>query len=318
MTATHDQPATTPRWLHAWAVLTVCATLPLLLLGAEVTTKQVGMVDPQGFRTPWHMLTVPLRERGLGFVIEHSHRLAGFIVGTCIIVLAVGLWRCEPRRGVRWLGAAALAAVIVQGLLGGFRVQLNALAGRDLAFVHGLFAQLVFATLVSLAFLTSRGAAAGLYPVRPELRRLTLVVAVLVYLQIVFGALVRHTELPAGPRLHLFFAAVVAGAVVWLLRAVLESRPHARAMAVTAWLLVGLVAVQVGLGVEAWLARFAVPGWPQLRPAGVHAEVLRSIHYLVGALVFATAVVLTLQARLGRPWAVVREGVPAERLEGAA
>src|SRR5687767_11810716 len=83
-------------WLHRWAVLTVCATLPLLLLGAEVTTKQVGMVDAVGFRPPWHMLTVPLRERGLGFVIEHSHRLAGFVVGTCIIVLAVGLWRWEP------------------------------------------------------------------------------------------------------------------------------------------------------------------------------------------------------------------------------
>src|SRR4029077_14662052 len=87
-----------PRWLHSWAVLTVCATLPLLLLGAEVTTKQVGMVDPQGFRTPWHMLTVPLKEMGLGFVIEHSHRLAGFVVGTCIIVLAGGLWFGQSQR----------------------------------------------------------------------------------------------------------------------------------------------------------------------------------------------------------------------------
>ena len=42
-----------PRWLHWWAVFTACAALPLVLLGAEVTTKQVGMVDPQGFRAPW-------------------------------------------------------------------------------------------------------------------------------------------------------------------------------------------------------------------------------------------------------------------------
>src|ERR1700736_635287 len=118
------------RWLHRWALLTACATLPLLLLGAEVTTKQVGMVDQQGFRPPWHMLTVYLQDhglvqtRGLGFVIEHSHRLVGFVVGTCIIVLAVGLWRKERRRWVRWLGITALAGVIVQGLLGGFRVQL--------------------------------------------------------------------------------------------------------------------------------------------------------------------------------------------------
>src|SRR5881397_3067681 len=112
---THDSPV----WSHRWAVITVCATLPLLLLGAEVTTKQVGMVDPQGFRPPWHMLTVPRQELGLGFIIEHSHRLAGYVVGTCTIVLAVSFWFFEPRRWVRYLAVSALGAVIVQGLLGG-------------------------------------------------------------------------------------------------------------------------------------------------------------------------------------------------------
>ena len=47
-----------PRWLHAWAVLTVCAALPLVLLGAEVTTKQIGMVDPQGFRELNQFMTI--------------------------------------------------------------------------------------------------------------------------------------------------------------------------------------------------------------------------------------------------------------------
>ena len=41
-----------PRWIHWCAVLTVCAALPLLTLGAEVTTRGVGMVDPRGFRWP--------------------------------------------------------------------------------------------------------------------------------------------------------------------------------------------------------------------------------------------------------------------------
>src|SRR5215470_6250411 len=81
-----------PRWVHILAVLTVCASLPLVLLGAEVTTRQVGMVDPQGLRTPWHIFTAPLRERGLGYVIEHGHRFAGWVVGVFAIVLAVSLW----------------------------------------------------------------------------------------------------------------------------------------------------------------------------------------------------------------------------------
>src|ERR1051325_9852949 len=103
MTGASPAPAASPRWVHWWAVLTVCATLPLLILGAEVTTKKVGMADPTGFRVPWHMLLVELWEKGLGFVIEHSHRLAGYVIGTCSIELAVALWRCDPRRWVRWM-----------------------------------------------------------------------------------------------------------------------------------------------------------------------------------------------------------------------
>src|SRR5438270_6171843 len=136
-----NAPPTTPRWLNVWAVVTVLATVPLLLLGAEVTSRDVGMADQVSLRTPWHILTIDLREYGLGFVIEHSHRTAGWLVGVCTIVLTVSLWLKEPRRWLRRLGMAALVAVIAQGVLGIFRVQLNALFGRHLALVHGCFAQ---------------------------------------------------------------------------------------------------------------------------------------------------------------------------------
>ena len=100
-----------PRWLHAWAVLTAVAALPLVLLGAEVTTKQVGMVDDVGFRPPWHLLTASLRERGLGYLIEHGHRLAGFVVGTMAIVLALGCLAAVRRGPARagWVAAAVVA-----------------------------------------------------------------------------------------------------------------------------------------------------------------------------------------------------------------
>ena len=63
--------APVPRWLHRWAVATVCAALPLVLLGAEVTTRQVGMADPQSVRTPWYVFTVPVPE-----LLERGHRLS--------------------------------------------------------------------------------------------------------------------------------------------------------------------------------------------------------------------------------------------------
>ena len=43
-------------------------------------------------------------------------------VGLLTIILAVWTWRVEKRRWLRFLGLAALATVIVQGILGGLTV----------------------------------------------------------------------------------------------------------------------------------------------------------------------------------------------------
>src|SRR5438874_13825594 len=102
------------RWLHSWAVLTVCATVVLLALGAVVTTFRVGMADPLWPTYPWHLLLISWEEPGPGFLVEHTHRLAGYLVGCCVIGLALGFWFGESRRPLRWLGVVALAGVVVQ------------------------------------------------------------------------------------------------------------------------------------------------------------------------------------------------------------
>src|SRR5579875_4106442 len=81
-----------PRWLHAWSVLSAGVAVAVLGLGAVVTTFQVGMADPVWPTVPWHLALIDWSEPKPGFVIEHSHRLAGYIVGCCTIVLALGLW----------------------------------------------------------------------------------------------------------------------------------------------------------------------------------------------------------------------------------
>src|SRR5262249_7711862 len=146
---------TVPKWLRRWAVFTVCATFVLLALGAVVTTFGVGMADPIWPTYPWHLMLVSWQEPRPGFLIEHTHRLAGYLVGCCVIVLAIGLWRKDPRPWMRKLGFIALAAVIVQGLLGGFRVYLDKEMGVDLKLIHGCLAQLVFALLVAVALFAS-------------------------------------------------------------------------------------------------------------------------------------------------------------------
>src|SRR5262245_37946557 len=297
MTDKDRQPSGYRRWPHAWAVLTVCATVPLVLLGATVTTKQVGMVDPVGFREPWHMLKVPLREVGLGFVIEHSHRLAGFVVGSCVIVLAAGLWLREPRRWVRVLGLVALLGVSAQGLLGGFRVNLNAVMGNNLALIHGCFAQLVFALLVSLALFTSRSWTTDEDTEESQaLRRWSILTALLVYLQIVLGAVVRHKDLVFGARAHLLAAFAVTGAVIWLAKLVMENHASQRHRLAPVWTLVLLVGVQLFLGVESWMSRFGSAEWRQVQPLTDQPDLMRTLHFFTGSLVFATTIVVALQA----------------------
>jgi heme A synthase len=274
-------------------VLTVCAAVPLVLLGAEVTTKQVGMVDRVGFRPPWHLLSVPFRALGLGYLIEHAHRLAGFLVGTCSIVLAVGLWLKARHPLLRWMGWVALAAVSLQGVLGIFRVDLDYLFGPNLALVHGLFAQVTFAVLVSVAVMTSR-AWAGAAVNDPALRRLALVFAILVYAQIAFGALVRHLTSRPAQRAHVLFAFVVVAAAVWLLRAVWEQKRD-RPLRRTAVLLGALLVLQLGLGVEAWVGRFGSGVLPEhMNSPNLALDAVRSGHFVIGTLLFATAVALAL------------------------
>jgi heme A synthase len=319
-----DTTPNTPRWLHVWAVVTVLATLPLLLLGAEVTTRDVGMADQVPLRTPWHILTINLREYGLGFVIEHSHRTAGWIVGVCIIVLAVSLWLKAPRRWLRWLGVAALAAVVIQGALGGFRVQLNALFGREMALVHGCFAQLVFALLASIALLTARAWwASPAEPVGAEGKRLrtwSVVVAALLYLQIILGSVVRHTDALFGPRAHLLTAFLAVAAVVWLVKFVLDSTARDSGMTLFVSVLAVLLVAQLFLGVEAWLGKFFDPRTAlatQIRPLTRDPSLFRSLHYLVGALMFTDAVLVALWAHR-RPVEVPEPSVSAvKHLEGA-
>ena len=313
-----------PRWLHWLAVFTVCAALPLVLLGAEVTTKGAGMVDPQGFRAPWHLLAAVLRECGLGFLIEYSHRLAGMLVGVCCIILAVQLWRTGRRPLDRCLGLLALAGVVIQGLLGIFRVDQ---VSRELAFVHGLFGQVVFAVLVSVAVMTSRAWAAG-QAQRAGLRRLALALVALMFAQVAFGAFIRHFAGPDRPfslayvlvaqRLHLLTAFAVVVSVVWAFFSVRALPTTDRTLRRVSGLLAVIVTAQVLLGVEAWFARFGA-GVGEGAPApGLGTDLVRSLHVLVGALLFATTVVFTLLVYRPGTATVALPAAPPRPLEGAA
>jgi cytochrome c oxidase assembly protein subunit 15 len=266
-------------------------------LGAEVTTKQVGMADTTSVREPWYLFTLTWRqlwEQGPGLVIEHSHRTAAWLVGLAAIVLAAGMWFGARGTGLRLAGLLGLLLVIAQGLLGIFRVRLNAWVGPEMAMVHGLFAQIVFATLVGIAVVTSKSWRRIVPAVESTgIRRLAAFLAAATYLQIVFGALVRHQHSPHAQRAHALFAFAVVAGVVWLVKEVWQESEDGSVRR-AAGILLGLVAIQVALGVESWLRRFGAGVPVETLGSNAISDFVRSAHFLVGALLFSTTVAMNL------------------------
>jgi len=321
------QNQSTPRWLHAWAVLTVLVTLPLLFFGAEVTTKDAGLSDPQGYRHPWELLKALAESVGFGGLqIEYSHRVAGFTVGICAIVLVTGLWLFERRRWICWAAVAALGLIGTQGVLGICRVDYNEAGGRIYAMIHGCFAQIVIAALVSVALFTSRGWTQDRDGAQasPVLRRWSLLTVLLVYGQLVLGSIVRHSDFLLGSRLHVLGAFVVLAAMLWLVK--LSSEPLALAgggpppanaggsLSFPLKVLMVLVSLQIMLGTEAWLGR-AMQFYLR-EPGSMASDWVRSAHYVLGTAIFATCVVIAWNAN--RREIVVERPAQVRTLEGAA
>src|SRR5512139_2716975 len=108
------------RWAHALALTTATATLLLIFVGGVVTNTGSGLAVPDWPTTfGYNMFLYPWSKMIGGIFFEHSHRLVASTVGLLTIALALAFWFYEQRRWLRWLGIAALALVIAQGVLGG-------------------------------------------------------------------------------------------------------------------------------------------------------------------------------------------------------
>jgi cytochrome c oxidase assembly protein subunit 15 len=198
-------------WIHALALLAIALTFILIAIGGNVTSLGAGMAFPEGWTTSgyWSLIApVETWAQEPHKFWEHVHRLVGYLVGIVFIALVAGLWLREhwlaKRRGERrrtWLASVATLAlllVIVQGVLGATRVDLNSTA---LAFIHGINGQLILALTVLIAAATSRPWLAVARDPAQRDRRLGRgarlagwgLLAVLV-LQLIMGAAVRHTN----------------------------------------------------------------------------------------------------------------------------
>ena len=225
-----------------------------------------------------------------GVLYEHSHRLIGSIVGFLTIALMVSIWAKDARKWLKWLGVITLVAVIAQGVMGGLRVT-N--LSRVLAIIHACFAQAFFALTACLALFTSRSWLQKSVKIETtdaaRLRNLSLITLGLIYIQFIFGAVLRHT----GNRLdaHLLFAVLVTIHIFLLLRRILKNYQDNPALVRLILSLGGLLAVQLTLGFGAYLAEFTTFGEGV---APVASVIITTAHVAIGALMLVVSVVLTL------------------------
>ena len=142
--------------LHLFALLVAASTALLIFAGGMVTSTGSGLSVPDWPNTyGWFMFSFPVEYWVGGIFYEHTHRLIASTVGFFILVLAIWLWRAEPRAWVRRLGYIALGAVITQGILGGLTVRY--LLPDPISIAHASLAQIVFCLTVTIALVTSRG-----------------------------------------------------------------------------------------------------------------------------------------------------------------
>ncbi len=298
------------RGLHRFAVILACCVVFLISAGALVTSTGSGLSVPDwplsyGSLNPpnwWTISTVRA---------EHGHRLIAGTVAMMTVLLAVWVGVREERRWVRRLAYLAVAAVLTQALLGGLTVLF--FLPTPISVSHAALAEIFLCLTVTLALVTSRWwraaererpALAG----SPELFRAARLTAILVFAQILLGAVMRHSgaglAIPDFPLVfgglfppHLDFGIAVhyahrLGAVVVTVAIVVTLIRSRRIGAGGAGLrLLGialaiLVAIQISLGGAVVLTG--------------KATLPNTVHVATGATLLATAVLTTLASwRLG-------------------
>lgn len=296
--------------LAVFAVLGSAWVFVLVTLGAFTTSIGAGMAFPD-----WPLSNGSVNPHGwltnLSMFAEHSHRLSGTTMGLITIVLAVWLWRTEPRRWVRNLGWWALAIVVIQGILGGTRVLLDSVhvpgfamtLGQMLRIPHGVLAQVYVCILFAIAASVSRGWIQRPRPVSRIVRRLGLLCVVLLFVQLTIAATMRHNF--AGLAIPTFPQSTPAGDWLpnaWDYRVVLNFAHRVMALVLTFTLVAFAIGLWFGRGISlgmrcgasvmvALLALQILLGahviWQSRQPH------ITTGHVVCGALLLATTFLLT-------------------------
>jgi heme a synthase len=280
------------RGLHRFAIFTASVTLVLIVAGALVTSNDAGLSVPDWPTSFGSIYKIPHMVGGIRY--EHTHRMVAEFVGLLTIILAVWTWRVEKRRWMRLLGLAALATVIVQGILGGLTVLF--FLPPIISSAHALVAQTFFCIAVAIGVFTGRRwieeqPRTELDQRRPALFTLILLAIFVLYVQLFLGAMFRHHGLSWWP--HVVNAGLVAIVISWTTIRAITVYPHVEAIRRPAVAILFLMLTQLCLGFLAFITR-VMWGKDAVQPE-LPMVISTVVHVAVGALLLAATVVLAIQ-----------------------
>lgn len=180
-----------PKGLRRFSKLTCFSTLFLIFAGGMVTSTNSGLSVPD-WPLSYGTLFPPMVG---GIFYEHGHRMVASAVGFFVLCLTIWLGMKEQRMWVRRLGIAALAAVVLQGILGGLTVLF--LLPTPVSVAHAVLAQTFFVITIVIAYSLSlerqrrQVEPASIYS---GVTKMAVILGVFIYLQLILGALMRHTS----------------------------------------------------------------------------------------------------------------------------
>ena len=183
-------------WVRRLSKLLVLSTLFLIFAGALVKSHEVGLSVPDWPTSyGYQMFAFPLSDMIGGIFYEHGHRMIAAIVGLLTLILAFSIYHTDDQLWLKKTGFFALGLVIAQGLFGGLTVLF--LQPTPISVIHALFAQTFFMVTILIAYGISDERAHRIPYDKvdyAELRIPAYWVTGLVYVQLIIGALMRHTQ----------------------------------------------------------------------------------------------------------------------------
>ena len=189
-----DQFATV--WVRRLSKLLVISTLLLIFAGALVKSHEVGLSVPDWPTSyGYQMFAFPFSDMIGGIFYEHGHRMIATIVGLMTLILAFTIYYTDHRLWLKKTAFFALGLVIIQGLFGGLTVLL--FLPTPVSVIHAILAQTFLMVTILISYGLSKEKANRMLNENTDykvLRFPTYLVTSIVFIQLIIGALMRHTE----------------------------------------------------------------------------------------------------------------------------